>query len=147
MKNLDIRYLAGILDGEGNLGIKRGKGARFPLYQIIVRVGMCDTKVVKRLHEGFGGGYAVYPTKKANHRPAHYWYTTNHVLIKSLLVRLLPHLIVKKKQAKILLKFIDVMANWKRKMGYSNPPLTKSEVKKREVLFQQAKELNRKGIR
>jgi len=145
-RKIDIRYLAGLIDGEGNIGVYKRSRKTYVTYQGILRIGMCDPVIIKYLHKVFGGEYHIYGTKKKHHRPCHYWCTTNSRLLVSLLTRLLPFLIVKKAQALLVIRFVRRMQYWQNKGGYFNCPVTKNERRIRDCFYKKTLVLNAKGL-
>lgn len=78
----DLAYAAGIIDGEGYIGItvlekdKRRSG-RSPAFQLVVNVGMADPEVVFWLREQFAGNVHSYaPGKYGTKRGVHHWRLT-----------------------------------------------------------------------
>lgn len=74
----DLAYAAGIMDGEGYIGItvlekdKRRKQTS-PCFQLVVSVGMTDPQVVNWLSDTFGGNAYSYPPRKSNTRGVFHW--------------------------------------------------------------------------
>lgn len=60
MTSDETAWVAGILEGEGCFDYNGGHKKRYPR----IRVEMCDTDVVERLHALIGCGRLSYPTKR-----------------------------------------------------------------------------------
>ena len=141
-------YIAGLLDGEGCFLIKTIKGnrpnAKNITYTTRIQLNITFKKITELLKEQYGG--SIYRIKRNNpkHRDTYLWVITSQKA-KKLLMDVIPHLIIKRKEAKILLelqKHIETTKDWRTKTpgkrGHS-----KSVMKLREKLFQQLKELRR----
>ena len=92
-------YLAAILDGEGYLVISRG-----PAYN--VRIGITNTfmPLLELAKNKFGG--SISPLKNKKGKPAFVWYISKKQDIEKYLLALLPYLIVKRDEGKILLNYV-----------------------------------------
>lgn len=104
---LNKKYIAGLFDGEGWISLRPQSKNRY-LSSITIQVGMGITHpIVKRLHDKFGGCFYIQKgTKK--HKPCYRWTLANKPDIKRFLTIIYPYLIIKKEQAKIMLKFITL---------------------------------------
>lgn len=102
MKNeLQLAYLAGILDGEGYFGIRKhkGDGKVNPRYQEEVKVSMVEVAPIRMLRDLFGGNVSK---QKGTNRPLHRYEASDKVA-GVLCATLLPYLIVKRRNARIIL--------------------------------------------
>lgn len=99
-------YLAGILDGEGCITVSAGKRKTCVNYNPLICVQNTSKQLIDWLQLTFGG--QVYLSKKetAKTRTAWMWRITKKRNIESLLLSVLPYLLVKKNQAKLLLNFV-----------------------------------------
>lgn len=107
MNEIDLAYIAGIFDGEGNIGIvKRGKmnGRTVPIYHLVVRVGMCDEDIPKLLHKTFGGYLEHRKRPNPKHRDIYTWSMAYGKAV-DFLTQILPYLKLKKEQAELAIKF------------------------------------------
>jgi hypothetical protein len=126
-------YLAGIIDGEGSLIISRSNRGSYMNYYGRIHVKNTDYRLIEWLLAKFGGNVHEHiPSDPIKHAKAYSWYFSGDAHDKEvLLLGLMPYLIVKKEQAKILIEFF-------RMTGEVNPA-------KREVLYQKNSTLNRRG--
>lgn len=100
----DLRYLAGILDGEGNIGVyKNGQGYKMP--RIKVRMGAEDT--VKWLQERFGGNFYHRPRDEENHSDMWDWITYSQSHVAEILQKVEPLMHVRDEAAREVLTFIE----------------------------------------
>lgn len=114
-------YLAGIIDGEGCIAIGAGKRETCINYNALVLVQNTSKVLIDWLQDNFGG--QVYLSKKETERTkaAWMWRITRKRDIEILLLAVLPYLIVKREQAKILLNFVRLdptMAPEVRRLAY-----------------------------
>jgi hypothetical protein len=126
-------YLAGIIDGEGSLIISRSNRGTYNNYYGRIHVKNTDYRLIQWLLNNFGGNVHDSPPKDiVKHSKAYSWYFSGDAHDKEvLLLALMPYLIVKKDQAKILVDFF-------RMSGQVNPF-------KREELCAKIQALNRRG--
>jgi hypothetical protein len=112
VKQTTISYLAGLVDGEGYVGIKkdltsvRNKHSKSPLYHERIQIRMSDEDAIKLFKETFGGNY-YFEKKKANNlltKKRMYCYQISDLSAANALKLLLPYLKIKKRQAQICLK-------------------------------------------
>ena len=114
-------YLAGLLDGEGHITIRRAKtrnkryrkdgsfGVSTGLHYVsVVAITNTSEVMMRWVKETFGGNY--YPKsnnlKHLNWKPSFDWHVSNNKAMERLLLGVLPYLIVKKEQAKLALSNI-----------------------------------------
>lgn len=145
-------YFAGIVDGEGHVGImpmhtgRRADGSyKKKQHTITVAVGMCDARIPRLFQMRFGGSvYAA--TRKSHYKPIFTW----KVYAKKaeyVLRELLPWLIVKQAQAYVALEFRDSL----KKQGFlSRGPYKNQQndaviLNIRETLNVRMKALNKRG--
>lgn len=99
---LDLAYAAGIVDGEGYIGITVNKRS----IHCKVMVGMTDPEVPAWLMETFGGGLSFYPPRSSGgaKRGLHQWRVTG-AKAEEFCRLLRPYLKVKHRQAELVLRF------------------------------------------
>jgi hypothetical protein len=105
--NEELAYSAGIIDGEGYIGItkhseRRRKKNTF-YYTIMVKVGMTDKEAVDFLYKLFGG--YLYLEKRKDVKDVWIWSIVGIKKVAPILRLLLPYLKVKNTQADILLTY------------------------------------------
>lgn len=139
---LTASYLAGLIDGEGYIGIlqiKKGNKSRWStnrelLLQPVIKVAMTDKKTIKWLKDSFGG---TFETRNAhgNARESYGWALRKQAAIE-FVRKIYPYLMVKRQQAETLLRFPRHIA------GYAIPD---DMHKKRIELSNAIRELNKRG--
>ena len=136
------QYLAGFLDGEGYIGINRHAKIKDKYQQFDLRVEIvnCDQVVIQRIAKKLGLEIIRREWRKVNWKPS-YRASIGGNRAARLLRRLLPYLIVKKKQAKLAIEFQQMknQKNWKK----MNPD-EYNDLK--DSYRQEIKQLNHRGI-
>jgi hypothetical protein len=101
-----IIYLAGIVDGEGYVGIKKSKYARHcpsPTYHERIQIRMIDEGAIKLFQKIFGGNYYKEKPHCAKGNLL-YCYQASDLLASKICKELLPYLLIKKSNAQRILK-------------------------------------------
>jgi hypothetical protein len=120
VSDTDAAYMAGLIDGEGTIGIIRYKGKS---YGTLLAITNTHQGVLEWCHEKFGGTRNRVTRKTI--RPQDGWSTpymwqANSHRVKAVLVHCLPYLKIKKDQAILAIEFVDRMAQ-SPYHGASNP--------------------------
>lgn len=143
-----LAYLAGIVDGEAYVGIKKGRrpDSINPLYHERIQVRMVDIGAVELLVETFGGHLYHEKLVSETRRPLYCWAVSDASAAR-VLAQLLPFLRVKREQALNVLELRrskeDPRA--RRRGNPSHRPMPSDIVDAREVLYLRARELNGRG--
>ena len=126
----DLAYLAGIVDGEGYVGIKKDRGYKCqgrttPGYHARIQIRMVDEPAIAFLSETLGGWY--YKEKPHNRGGRLlYCYQASDQKAEDALRQLLPYLRVKRQNAETVLALRDLQAQGKQHRtkitGYRNFP-------------------------
>lgn len=144
MSKLQAAYFAGLVDGEGYIGLmKMRKGnktkwgyKRDHAYIPTIKIAMIDKPIIEYLKDSFGGSFE---TRKArgNARESYCW-TARKAQVYKILESLYPYLRVKKEHAKLILQF----KNLNNGRGY---PISDDNWEKRDKIFTQMRQLTKKG--
>jgi hypothetical protein len=164
MDNIKIAYLAGLVDGEGYIGIKKTKpyknltGCVNPSYHERIQIRMVAEPAIKLFTEVFGGWYYKEKPHCNNGRPL-YCYQSSDKKASEILSILLPYLLVKKESAITVLHLRESKNNpikvktdaisdsrWGTPMTGQRTTLHPDMVKQRESYYQRCKELNKVGL-
>ena len=114
-------YLAGILDGEGSIMLRRqGRGM-----QVCLSVTMTDPEPLQLFRAAFGGSVIRSSRLTVTHKSVYRWYVGS-ARAESALRYLLPYLLVKRARAEVALKV--------REMGKLNRWSSQSKFDERESL-------------
>ena len=109
---LELAYLAGIVDGEGYIGIKRSKayrcqGRATAGYHARIQIRLVDEPALRVLAEPLGGWYYRERAGGANRRPL-FCYQASNQKARRVLQLLLPYLRVKRRVASFVLSFLTL---------------------------------------
>jgi hypothetical protein len=128
-------YIAGFLDGEGYIGINKSRSCVFGL-----RPRICITNTRKDALEiirGWLGFGVIYENRSRERDPRHNPEWTLEIngygSLKSLLKAIAPYLIIKRRQAELLLRFLDL------------DPLNSEHVAVALEIYVEMKKLNKRG--
>lgn len=120
-------HLAGLLDGEGNIGVYRSRNSNgFWGYAVNVNVANSDRRLMKYLVKHFGGTFRQNP-KGFTWEP-----NGGKERAKEILDLVLPHIVIKKQQAMLVQDFVG--------LGRAICP------ERREKFYIRTKMLNRTGV-
>lgn len=102
-----LSYLAGIIDGEGCIRLQTIKNnSRWNIqYHAAISVGMTNKKVIQLFADRYGSkiGVECVPNAKVIYR----WKKAGNKIVPPILTELLPYLIIKRPQAKLVLKYYN----------------------------------------
>ena len=117
---MDIAYLAGVIDGEGCIQIKRNNfiNSIYHGYSLTIAVKMCCEEIVNSIQENFGGGIGG-PYRYTNRRTQYSW-QCHGVDAGEILKLVLPHLIEKREQAKLGIEYIETIGKNSTSAGRSD---------------------------
>lgn len=137
-----LAYLAGLIDGEGYVGIKKTspKNCAGPRYMERVQVRMVHEPAIRLLAETLGGNYYREKAHANNGKPL-YCYQASDAKACVVLQRLLPYLLVKRESA---MNVLALRARKQERRWWRTMP--DDERAAREALYLRAKELNRVGV-
>ena len=136
MSKTNAAYVAGIIDGEGWIGIVKQSG----YYREQCKVDNTCKKLIDWLYHSFGGSYYQQKGKREGNKMNYVWYLRKGQVYK-ILKTVYPYMKVKRKQAEIIFQFEGTK---ERSSGryYRLPDYVK---KKREELMLQIKALNHRS--
>jgi len=161
MKETDKAYIAGLLDGEAYIGIKKSTAKRNgrinPAYQERIQVRMVDEPAIKFLTESLGGNYYQEKPSAKNGRPLYCFQASDKQAIK-ILKTVLPYLRVKKEVAEIVIELRKLRSNpdkeahkiimknrWGRETEFKRWRNSDKHIQQCEELYQACKSFNAVG--
>lgn len=110
MKKIDLAYIGGLFDGEGNIQIVKRNPAskRADRYHLVVRLCIVEDYIPQWFKFCFGGSVCKRLREQTNpkHRDVYTWYCSQQIAIQ-FLKTILPYLKLKRAQAEIAIKFQD----------------------------------------
>jgi hypothetical protein len=137
-----LAYMAGIIDGEGTIGITKVTPKRYtnPRYTARIHFGNVNKDVVEMFANKFGG--SVKEERVPNRKLMYRWYRVGNPITKDIVETLIPYLVIKRPQAENVLEFLNTVkaTGYQRRDG-----VPVEEIQRREYFFQKAKELNATG--
>jgi hypothetical protein len=148
-----LAYLAGIIDGEGHVGIAKLKicgKRRQDFYQARMVVKMTDRQAIDLLYATFGGYVYWRGSRTSNSQPTYNWEINGRKRVAVILEQLLPHLRVKEILAELVIEFCRTFVNCQAGHKGVNPSknrVTQREQTRREDFYLRAKKLNARGAR
>jgi hypothetical protein len=126
----DYAYLAGLIDGEGHIGVY---GTRSP----IVEIAMTDRGVIEWLKDTFGGSIYTPTVPKANARQ--YWkWNSSSTAMMTILRLTIPYMKTKRRHAEIFVELMEI-----RSVRLGNK---KNRPEDQEALCQELSQLNHRGV-
>lgn len=138
MKVVEKAYIAGLIDGEGYVGIAKNFKRR--RYHLVINVVTYDKEIPEFIYSHFGGNLIRVRGALKN-----YWrWGTYDKNAKRFLEQIKPFLVLKKRQAELGIEFATML----RTKGGSAPgrngqsPLSEGEIIQRDMMYQQMKEMN-----
>ncbi len=123
MREIDLAWAAGIVDGEGSIGVYSGgrHGTRRVQYALRLSVVNCDPRMLLRLREMFGGGLKPRTNVRRNKWEWAVYSTSAGRVIKMLQ----PYLVCKADQAALALEFASTLD--RNGVGHSQETNTRRE--------------------
>lgn len=95
-RDLDLAYLAGIIDGEGHVMVSKSSMG--------LVLCMADIPILEWVNERFAGRLSGNYTPEGNSRPRRMWHLSRAADLRYLLPLLIPHLVLKHEEAAVLLE-------------------------------------------
>ncbi len=152
MTDLDLAYAAGIIDGEGTIGITelvpsartRDNGTslrKSAQHRIYVAVSMTDAGIPMWLHATFGGNIQHVPARQAHHKSSTRWSMSSQRAAAFCEV-VAPFLRLKRSQAELAVEF------YRKHLGRSfqgSAGIPHDELAARRTFVAQIHTLNRRG--
>lgn len=143
---LSRAYLAGLVDGEGSIGIYRRKAetlTREVAFTPVFKIGMTGDiakEIILQMRDKYGGDFW---TRAYDHgyKPCHMLAIKGKKILK-LLEDVYPHLLVKREQARIILEYFSGDMSQKK---WGSQAMPDAEYQRRVVLYEKIKALNLKN--
>lgn len=111
MSKLTAAYLAGLIDGEGSIEIRKIKNdssSNGIYHRPRIRIAVTDRDIIQWLKNSFGG--YIYIQRNSNKhikwKDAYCWVVANQKLVSEIIEKIYPYLRIKKSNAEILKKFL-----------------------------------------
>ena len=139
-----LAYLAGLIDGEGYIGIKKTDNRKDCVnaqYHERIQIRMINEKAIKLFKQTFGGSYYHESIHSMYSKKPLYCYQASDKIAADIIQKLIPFLIIKKPQAHLVLELRKSKNDPEsRKRGSPAKRVMKPEIIKfREKLYNQIK--------
>ena len=144
----DKAYIAGLIDGEGCICLSKTyrKTKTYPFFAIRYSLDITVANTKKEMINFVQKKYPAHihlQTGQGWRNRAYIWKISG-LKLKYFTKDILPYLVIKKRQAKLTLRYLNErIKHNKPKSGYLLP----KEIKKRERFYQLLKKLNQKGTK
>lgn len=105
--DLDIRYVAGLFDGEGWITVVVKKYPDRTSYQLVVGIAMVHRPLIEAIHRQLGGNIYIKmpsPSQSANTRAGVTWRLTSGPAA-AFLEQVVPFLVAKREEAELAIEF------------------------------------------
>lgn len=134
----DWRYLAGIVDADGCIGIYTSKSSR----TLTIRIVVANTSyaLMRWIIKTFGGRLTTFKRRAPQHKLTYCWQVQRKETGR-IVKRLLPYLIVKRRQGILALKALA--HNKRHNYAGSRTPIPNKVLAFRENISSKCKKLNR----
>lgn len=111
LSETQVAYIAGLIDGEGSLEcqMEMQKGAATPVFKMRLSFGFATAEPITTVAAWLGTAPSVYPATTPSRQPVWRLHVKNRIVLP-LLHRVLPHLILKRQQARLILAIDGVRA-------------------------------------
>ena len=143
---LDLKYVAGLFDGEGYIRINRWQtpNSIHIRYNLFGGINMTYKPVIQQLHQQFEGHFAQNRRScyKPTHRTLYTWMISSRRCAE-FIRQIRPYLIVKADEVDLALEFQDSINRWRHKLGHrgSIPPERAAVFADRDRLYREISEL------
>lgn len=105
----DAAWLAGFLDGEARIGLRRLKRqGRREQYLPILVVANANRNSIERARQLAGGGYLRLAKAKSPNKSDIYWLTISHTNLRRVIDMIKPHCIIKAKHVDLYLEYMTI---------------------------------------
>jgi len=143
-----LAYLAGLIDGEGNIRVEKtcNKKRDNVHYNGRLTVANTDERMVSWLKENYGGfiwkrDWSKTKTKgvKPNWKDVYMWIKMLNTPSLQFVKDVIPYMIVKKDRMKLILEFLETKST-------NGKSITRKTANKRDKIIKRFTQLNKKGI-
>jgi hypothetical protein len=123
MTKTQLAYMAGIVDGEGWIGVSQTRVRKSYRLNAVVALKMTDKPAVALFHSWIPG-YTLKLVGTRKRSTLYLWAAYKQSSVKQVLTSLYPYLRVKRKQARLVLKFLASRRHGDRRRPYSKYELS-----------------------
>lgn len=136
-------YLAGIIDGEGYIGVTKVQKNKSLYYTCKLSISNTDFNLMLWLVENFGGNYFATTLHSKEQKIVYIWKPHKDKL-EEVLMKVLKYSVIKKTRIELMLKFRKTIIHNQGSRRWKGR--TEETKRIRSDIFEQMKTLNRRGI-
>lgn len=139
LKDAREAYAAGLVDGEGSIGVYAIKRGKYTRYDLKFSLKMTDMKTISWLNRKYGGSISK-PKSSGNRKQGYSWQLSGksaHGFLK----KVFPFLITKEEQALLGIQFYENLVSDKNRLKNISPNLREA----RNKIVLEFKKMNRRG--
>lgn len=111
-EEVNMAYTAGILDGDGSFSLllhrTTTKSTWRSFYAPCIQLSNAFKGMSEFLHENFGGSLRIKKPQKDHHKILYVWSLRSREGCKKMIEKIMPYLVLKKDQAKLILEFLNI---------------------------------------
>ena len=152
MKKVEYGWLAGIIDGEGSIGIAKRYQRGRSIYTAQVQVTSCDKRIVDEIVRiinlfGIEKKICVSSRKRKGYIGVEYYLNLQRLKdVKILIEEVKEYIVSKKRQSEFVLEFVDhrIKVDHRNKRDLNGKFIGGTYTKRDEELYQKLKKLNKK---
>jgi len=142
MSKLTAAYVAGLLDGEGSLEIRRDNRK----HEARIRVCLTNKELIDWLYNSFGGYLSERKFNDNRWNDAYVWCIKGTKKVSPFIEKVYPYLKIKKEHAGVIKRFLKTFnSNSYELINNSYKQLKNEVIEKREKYYYEIKELNKRG--
>lgn len=147
--NETAAYVAGIVDGEGYIGVVKREmtgSMRSTRYAGVLVVGNTSRRLIEALVAAFDIGSVTYRRGGERKKGCFLWAIQSRNA-RDVLVRVRPYLVVKRAQADLVVEFVDGFESFKggRPGKFGGQTVSDHELGRRSRIYEELRRLNRVG--
>jgi len=160
MSKSTASYLAGFIDGEGYITLKRNNNKNRVYYVPTIKIASTDEWIIEWIQKSYGGHYYERKHQNKNHKDSYYWTLTGKNL-KPFLQKIYPYLKLKKTQCGLVLSKIKMQETLIKGLPY--PQISKINSKREDkrkinlsyreeyhnkikAIYDKLRQLNKRGV-
>lgn len=147
----ELAYFAGILDGEGCLSLdslkQRISGGHRVYHNPCIRVSNTDARLIQWIQARFPGRVAPVKIRALMRKPQWTW-SLYGPTVEAVLVAVVPHLVIKREQAELLIEYRRTMLPRGAQRGWKKNAhsLSDTTLVQRGAVVDRLRLLNKRGI-
>ena len=146
MSNTDLAWAAGIMDGEGTIGLKKRyrKEKNVTTYHVRTAVEVTDKQMIDKLYSIFNCG-SLHIRDRVGNNKRHYSWICGSRDTEYVLKQIIRYLVTKKERAKYMLEYLGRLTTH-HEHGMGSKHLPAAEIQQREFFFNLLHILNKRGV-